>query len=113
MDIKYAKEILRNLADGINPITGEILPKEDSCNQVEIVRALHAVLEEMEKTAEEEMTQPENAGAPWSFEMDQELSKMADDGCTRKQMCTYFKRSKGAIEARLKRLEERRERNES
>ena len=44
MDICHAKELLTVLADGINPLTGEVLPSSDSCNQVEVVRALHAVL---------------------------------------------------------------------
>lgn len=34
MDINQAKEMLYALADGVNPVTGEILPPEDSCNQV-------------------------------------------------------------------------------
>ena len=33
MDILYAKVVLGFIADGINPITGEALPAEDSCNQ--------------------------------------------------------------------------------
>ena len=38
MDIVRAIEMLSILADGVNPITGEILPDSDSCNQVEVVR---------------------------------------------------------------------------
>ena len=41
MDITYAKELLEMLADGVNPITGEVLPESDSCNQPDIIRALH------------------------------------------------------------------------
>ena len=48
MEINRAKELLTILADGINPITGELLPDEDSCNQVEIVRALHSVIMELD-----------------------------------------------------------------
>ena len=32
MDIEYAKKVLSVLADGVNPITGEILPATDSSN---------------------------------------------------------------------------------
>ena len=45
MDIKRAIELLKGLADGVNPLTGEVLSPQDSCNQVEIVRALHCVIE--------------------------------------------------------------------
>ena len=44
MDIQRAKELLAVLSDGVNPLTGEVLPEDDSCNQVEIVRALNTVL---------------------------------------------------------------------
>ena len=49
MDIIRAKELLETLADGVNPITGEILSGCDSCNQVEIVRALNTVLRYLEE----------------------------------------------------------------
>lgn len=39
MDILRAKEIIGGLADGVNPLIGEILPPEDPCNQADIVRA--------------------------------------------------------------------------
>ncbi len=45
MELKQAREIVKTLADGIHPVTGEILPAEDSCNQPEVIRALHAVLD--------------------------------------------------------------------
>lgn len=52
MDIQKAKELLKMLADGVNPLTGEILPDEDSCNQVEIVRALNTAVTELDKLTE-------------------------------------------------------------
>ena len=35
------------LADGIDPLTGEVLPKDHVCNKGEIVRALHCAVEEL------------------------------------------------------------------
>lgn len=66
MDIVRAIEVLSILADGINPITGEMLPDSDSCNQVEVVRALHKVLSYL-NNAEISPTKnkPENAGKTW------------------------------------------------
>lgn len=43
MDIERAKEILRTLADGTDPLTGEVLSDDNVCNKVEVVRALHCV----------------------------------------------------------------------
>ena len=49
MDILRAKEIIEGLANGVNPLTGEVLPPEDSCNQPDVVRALHAILSALPK----------------------------------------------------------------
>ena len=51
MDIEKAKEILTILAGGINPITGEVLPKDDSANQIEITRAIYTVLNQLSKSS--------------------------------------------------------------
>lgn len=49
-DIQRVKEIFEVLADGVKPMTGATLPLQDSCNQVEGVRALHAALHIIEKS---------------------------------------------------------------
>ena len=46
MDVQRAKELLMVLADGIDPLTGEVLPDDHVCNKGEIVRALHCAVEE-------------------------------------------------------------------
>lgn len=102
MDIYRAREIIEGLADGVNPLTGKVLPLEDSCNQPDVVRALHAILSAIpEKT---QKVQPENAGKPWTSEDDCILAAMYDEGKTRKEICEYFKRSTGGIASRLVRL---------
>ena len=40
MDVQRAKELLTILADGTDPLTGEVLPDDHVCNKGEIVRAL-------------------------------------------------------------------------
>ena len=105
MDIERAKEILTALADGINPVTGEILPEGDSCNQVEVVRALNTVLRTLDKKPKQSSrTAPENAGKPWSTEDENMLCQMFDDGCTRAEMSSHFKRTTGSITSRLVKL---------
>ena len=49
MDIERAKELLSALADGVDPLTGEVLDRGNVCNKPEIIRALHVVLGELEK----------------------------------------------------------------
>ena len=47
---------------------------------------------------------PENSGKPWTPELDQQLCEMFYRGISVKELCSYFKRSKGGIAARLVRL---------
>lgn len=113
MDILRAKEILEVLADGVNPMTGEVLPASDSCNQVEVVRALHTVLKYLDAEPEKpKRPQLENAGKPWTKEDEEILCRMFDTGCTKKEIRNHFQRSEGAIAARLIRLGKIRDRYE-
>lgn len=105
MDIERAKELLKSLAEGIDPLTGEVLPKDHVCNQPDMIRALYCVIGELDEArTKPEKAQPENAGRPWTPEDDAHLCQMFDDGATRREMSEYFKRSRGAIDSRLARL---------
>ena len=102
MDLQRAKELLSGLADGIDPLTGEVLPENHVCNKAEIIRAFHCVLKSLPGKASK--PQPENAGKPWDDADDAILCQMFDAGGGRKEMCAYFKRSEGSLAARLVRL---------
>ncbi len=113
MDIERAKQLITMLADGVNPLTGEVLADNDSCNQVEIVRALNMVLRQLDNQPKKP-PKPSlaNAGKPWTTEEEAVLCRMFDANCTKKEICTYFKRSTEAIAARLVKLGKIRERDE-
>lgn len=49
MDIQRAKELLTVLAEGVDPLTGEVLPDDHVCNKGEIVRALNCAVEELSR----------------------------------------------------------------
>ena len=102
MEEKRAAEIIRVLADGINPITGEILEAESCFNEPDVVRALYTAAEVLEKSRKRNM--PENAGKPWSVEDDEKLREMFYNGTLKKDMCKYFGRTSGSISARLVRM---------
>ena len=107
MELKQAREILIALADGIHPVTGEILPAEDSCNQPEVIRALHTVLAALsprETRNAPSQKKPAHAGKAWSTEEDDVLCQMFDEGHSVDELCQYFGRSRGGIAARLVRL---------
>ena len=95
MDLQRAKELLSGLADGVDPLTGEVLPEDHVCNKAEIIRAFHCVLKAL--PGKPPKPQPENAGKPWNDADDAVLCQMFDAGGSRKEMCAYFKRSEGSI----------------
>ena len=98
MEISQARKIVEALADGINPVTGEVLPAEDSCNQPDVIRALNTVLKQLEAKPKKG---PKNAGAKWSAEEEQLLVKMYNSGATKREMCDRFKRTETGLAARL------------
>ncbi len=102
MDIQRTKELLEVLADGIDPLTGEVLPDDHVCNKGEIVRALHRAVEELSRKRRNPL--PENNGKPWTEELDSELSRLFDEGMKKQELCAYFKRTSGAIVSRLEKL---------
>ena len=106
-DIEYAKKILSVLADGINPITGELLPDTDSSNQPEVIRALHTVLNSIDNVSSaQKKARPENAGKPWSQEEDDALRDEYRQGMKASEIAKIHIRSRGAITARLVRIGE-------
>ena len=104
MDIQRAKEVLTILADGIHPITGEILPPEDSCNHPEVIRALYIVLASLKEGKASCPSLPKNAGKPWTKEDEKTLCEMFDQGKNAKEISEFFKRTSGGIAARLVKL---------
>lgn len=114
MEIQRAKELLYILADGINPLTGEVLPGSDSCNQADIVRALHTVLMELDKQPPKKpQNQPENASKPWTIDEEEQLLDEYRDGIKLSELAKIHKRTKGSIAARLVKLGEINERSEA
>lgn len=110
MDINKAKEIISALAEGVDPITGEILPDDSVCNKGDIVRAFYTILETLDKKSKKNM--PENAGKRWTDEEDKKLCEMFDAGMSKKDICNTFKRTVTGIASRLVRLGKIKERDE-
>lgn len=98
MDINRAKEIIKSLAEGIDPTTGEVLASDHVCNQGEVVRALYVALEMMGK---KKQNQPENAGKPWTAEDENMLRELFTSGAPKKDICKKLKRTETGVAARL------------
>ena len=100
MDLHRAKEIIEILADGINPLTGEVLSDNDSCNQVEVVRAFYAVLNHLDEKKPKKNL-PANAGKPWPKEDEDLLVKLYHSGAAKGDICKTLQRTESGIAARL------------
>lgn len=126
MSPERAVEIIENLVDGIHPLTGEVLLEDNICEETGIVEALNCAIKVLnerivaERAIEEYRRQqakdasgkankarralPENAGKAWLPEDDAELLKLYKAGSSVKEIARQYKRTNGAIRARLVRL---------
>ena len=101
MDISKAKEIVGALAEGIDPITGEILPADHLCNNVDVVRAFYALLQGNDEKKEKTY---ENSGKKWTDEDDELLRQLYEQGAKISEIQRKFMRSRGSIQSRLAKL---------
>ena len=102
MEIKRAAELLRGLADGVDPMTGRPLPDESVYNRPEIIRALHCVLQELQ--TRQTGAQAVNAGRSWHADEERQLLEEYDAGLSVDEIARRHGRTAGAIEARLSEL---------
>jgi hypothetical protein len=107
MDEKKAIEIIKMLADGIDPNTGEVFPADSPYQNVDIVRALHTAEEALKRVSKLDnriRNLPERAGKPWESEESDLLAQRFDSGMPITEIAKAHNRTKGAIAARLVRL---------
>ena len=108
MELSHALHILRALADGIDPMTGEVLPADNSCNHPDTVRALFTAikaLELIEPRQQKEQSLLANAGKAWTQVEDKQLCESFDKGIPIKELAQQHGRTLGAMRSRLERLD--------
>ncbi len=114
MEIKKAKEIVISLANGIDPITGEVFPDDSPYNHPTVIRSLFTIVsnvrfpkKEGKKSIEEKQSQnlsegnPKNAGIAWTEELKQEVRKLFECGKSITELAEYFERTEGGIRSEL------------
>lgn len=99
--------ILKLLADGMHPVTGERLDRNNVINEPDVIRALTTAIEALasdEKKTRRQQDLPERVGKPWSEQEDKALIKAFENGISLNELVIKHKRTRGAIRTRLIRL---------
>ena len=107
MNHEQAADIIRQLADGLDPSSGEPLAANGVCQRPQILRALFFAKDALERLSTRGASpgkSAENAGAPWSEEEDRLLEESHDAGMPVQELAARSKRSVAAIRARLVKL---------
>jgi hypothetical protein len=103
MEIQEALRIMRALADGANPETGEALMADAMYQNAPVVRAFHRAVGALEYLQEREPSRktPPGNGKSWSWAEDQQVCQELRRGIDFCQIAKTHNRSIGSIVARL------------
>ncbi|WP_301233348.1 hypothetical protein [Pandoraea cepalis] len=111
MDKVRAREIIKQLANGVDPETGEVLSESSPFNYPDVIRALNLAAEELR---DPEVASPSGnrraakSGQAWAPEDDERLSiefaAVPYSNSRLTSLANQFGRSRGAIRARLIKL---------
>jgi hypothetical protein len=116
MELQTAREIIDTLAQGIHPVTGEVMPEDSPYNAPPVIRALFAVSQALEsgvaapaadttvKAKRQRGELPPNTGKAWAAEDDDQLRSGFAAGTPVKDLAAALGRTRWAIESRLVKL---------
>ena len=104
MDQAQALAIVRSLANGVDPESGEVFTPESAYQRPQVVRALYeaaAALERIERFERRRSQMPPKTGEPWSEDEDRKLLAAFDAGRALQELAQAHERTMGAVRARL------------
>jgi hypothetical protein len=107
MDIDRAIELVRKLADGVDPATGERFPAGSPYQQADTVRALYLALDgldRLKRVKERQADGPPKAGRPWTKDEEQRMLQQFDAKVDVAAIAQELNRTSGAIWARLEKV---------
>ena len=110
MERAEALKIIQQLANGVDPHSGEVFRADSPYQHPDTVRALFAAVRALEAQSASRQraagteNAPQNAGKPWSGDEDQALAAAFDAGRQVPELAAAHQRSRFAIEARLAKL---------
>lgn len=112
MTNEAALRIISQMAEGIDPMTVEVLPDEHLCNNGQVIRALYAARHSLERRTDapkrERQSPPpspkRNAGRPWTQEDNEQLRGLYRDGMSVDYICYVLSRRPRGVDKQLRRL---------
>lgn len=109
MRSKEARLYIEALANGIDPLTGTMLPNEGPLNDPQVIRALFFAVRALDATPEPSPVTPgtkplANAGRPWTPAEEEECVDMYDSKIEISVIAERHGRTVGAITSRLVKL---------
>ena len=107
MEDLQALVILRSLANGVDPESGQFLDPENPIQRPRTVCALTTAVRALERTERHDRRRslaPSRAIAPWTTMEDRQLLAGLDAGMSPRELAAKHQRSPKAIKARLARF---------
>jgi hypothetical protein len=113
MEIRQAHRIVRTLAQGVDPNSGEVFAPDSPYNEPTIIRALFTVCEFVRQAKKPRLTpqdlrrenldrgRPRNYGLPWTDDLRTHIATQFGDGKTIEELAVDLERTEGAIRAEL------------
>jgi hypothetical protein len=107
MHLESALPIVKALADGINPVSGEQYPEGSPYAEPRALRALFSAIDLMQREVEKERRRerlPANFGKPWNEGEDRAIAAEFEAGVSLADMARKHARTQGSIRLRLEKL---------
>ncbi|MFV3304037.1 hypothetical protein ACNFBT_01985 [Pseudomonas sp. NY15181] len=97
-------QLLRKLANGIDPRHDVPLAANDPCQSPDVIRALFHAIQALESAPDKERASPVKAGKPWTQEEEATLIGRHEAGEPLTAIARAHGRTTGGIRSRLKHL---------
>jgi len=104
MNQAEALSVIRSLANGVDPESGEVFLADSVYQRAQTVRALYAAAEALEKSERFERRKqqlPAKVGEPWSEDEDRKLLSGFDAGRGLPDLASAHQRTQTGVRARL------------
>src|SRR3954463_7058113 len=100
MEASQALAVVRSLANGVDPESGEVFPAESTYQRPQVVRALYEAATALERQGRDErrkLQMPLKTGEPWSEDEDRKLLGAFDAGRALQELAASHERTMGAV----------------